>query len=59
VLLEMDLKDRHDAERDALRQRYTHQINALKKQLEAEEARLRARQSEELRRQEIIVKNTQ
>lgn len=48
----MDLNEKHRAEREALQQRYMQQINSLKKQLENEEARLRSRHSEELRRQQ-------
>ena len=46
----MDLKAKHDAELENLRQRYSNQIKAIKKQLEIEEARLRSRQSNELSR---------
>jgi len=48
----MELNEKHQAEREALQQRYMQQINSLKKQLENEEARLRSRHSEELRRQQ-------
>lgn len=48
----MNLNEKHRAEREALQQRYMQQINSLKKQLENEEARLRSRHSEELRRQQ-------
>lgn len=50
----MDLNKKHRAEREALQQHYMHQINSLKKQLENEEARLRSRHSEELRRQQKL-----
>ena len=45
----MDLDVKHKAELEALRQQYLLQIKSLKKQLENEEARLRSRQSEEIR----------
>ena len=50
----MDLNEKHRVEREALQQRYMQQINSLKKQLENEEARLRSRHSEELRRQQKL-----
>jgi len=50
----MDLNEKHRVEREALQQHYMHQINSLKKQLENEEARLRSRHSEELRRQQKL-----
>lgn len=50
ALFDMDLKAKHDAELENLRQRYSNQIKAIKKQLEVEEARLRSRQSNELSR---------
>jgi hypothetical protein len=46
----VELVEKHHAELEALRQRHSNQMKALKKQLEAEEARLRSRQSDELRR---------
>lgn len=50
----MDLNEKHQAEREALQQHYMNQMNSLKKQLENEEARLRSRHSEELRRQQKL-----